>query len=223
MNEEQEKRGPGLQRTGLGVFASVIAKPFRRRACSPDAKRIRLAIGPQQYPTFSALLAAVEACPQCRDYWEKTTPFGLLESALSRWRAEDRREVKWPQISQHLRECETQPPILQCSDNVSCYVVQTPNFKQCIPQAAANKRRFVGDGARRAAGDTAVELSRCTRDVRSLLGRVFPCHCKLRRRRLDWRAEARIRARPGPRGMRGNTWSGRPSGGRPLTGLPAAK
>jgi len=62
------------------------------------------------------------------------------------------------------------------------------NFKQCIPQAAASKRRFLWEVTRRAAGYTAVELSRCTRDVRSLLGRVFPCHCKHRSRRLDWRA-----------------------------------
>ena len=38
--------------------------------------------------------------------------------------------------------------------------VMPPNLKQCIPQAAASKRRFVWEVARRAAGYTAVELSR---------------------------------------------------------------
>lgn len=39
-------------------------------------------------------------------------------------------------------------------------VSHTPNFKQCIPQAAASKRRFLWDMARRAAGYTADELRR---------------------------------------------------------------
>jgi hypothetical protein len=37
---------------------------------------------------------------------------------------------------------------------------QSPNFKQCIPQAAASKRGFGRGVVRRAAGYTAVELNR---------------------------------------------------------------
>jgi hypothetical protein len=77
----------------------------------PDARKTRAAIGPQTYLTFSDLLAAVEACPQCRDYWDKKSGDFLLP-ALCLWREAGRPAVNWPETSPHLVRIQE---VLDCS------------------------------------------------------------------------------------------------------------
>jgi hypothetical protein len=79
---------------GSGDWLGVIWKSFHRRERTHHATENALWLAQLRYPTFSALLGAVEHDQQRLNYWEEMCNHRLQEM-LALWRLQGRPEIKW--------------------------------------------------------------------------------------------------------------------------------